>query len=56
VRLRLLTEAECYARCYGGPRSEQVSLMPARAAGRVAQPRPPEQFDRREREPEEEAA
>jgi len=27
VRLRPLTEAECYARCYGGVRSEQVSVV-----------------------------
>jgi hypothetical protein len=27
VRLRPLTEAECYARCYGGRREEAVSLV-----------------------------
>jgi len=27
VRLRPLTEAECYARCYGGLRSDQVSVI-----------------------------
>jgi hypothetical protein len=32
VRLRPLTEAECYARCYGGVRTEQVSVLrPAQA-------------------------
>ena len=25
MRLRSLSEAECYARCYGGHRTEQVS-------------------------------
>jgi hypothetical protein len=27
VRLRSLTEAECYARCYGARRDERVSLV-----------------------------
>jgi hypothetical protein len=27
VRLRPLTEAECYARCYGGRREETVSFF-----------------------------
>ena len=27
VRLRPLTEAECYARCYGGFRTDQVSIL-----------------------------
>jgi hypothetical protein len=27
VRLRPLTEAECYARCYGGRREESVGLV-----------------------------
>jgi hypothetical protein len=27
VRLRPLTEAECYARCYGGRREESVALV-----------------------------
>ena len=27
MRLRPLTEAECYARCYGGARTEQVSVL-----------------------------
>jgi hypothetical protein len=32
MRLRPLTEAECYARCYGGQRGERVgvTLLPAR--------------------------
>jgi hypothetical protein len=42
VRLRPLTEAECYARCYGGRSEETVNLL------RVAvddQPTPREQED-----------
>ena len=27
VRLRPLSEAECYSRCYGGRRGDQVSLV-----------------------------
>jgi len=27
VRLRPLSEAECYARCYGGRREESVALV-----------------------------
>jgi hypothetical protein len=27
VRLRPLSEAECYARCYGGPRSDRVTVV-----------------------------
>jgi hypothetical protein len=27
MRLRTLSEAECYARCYGGLRDETVSLV-----------------------------
>ena len=27
MRLRPLTEAECYARCYGGRREESVSVV-----------------------------
>jgi hypothetical protein len=41
MRLRTLSEAECYARCYGGHRDERVSVVrvrpratpPARLAG-----------------------
>ena len=62
MRLRPLTEAECYARCYGGRGDERVSfvrLMPrrtARATGRGEQLR--ERFEARldERGPEAEAA
>ncbi len=34
MRLRPLTEAECYARCYGGHSDERVSVvrLPARRA------------------------
>jgi hypothetical protein len=34
MRLRPLTEAECYARCYGGHSDERVSVvrLPARAS------------------------
>jgi len=28
VRLRPLTEAECYARCYGGHRTDRVNVVP----------------------------
>ncbi|HZT16769.1 MAG TPA: hypothetical protein VFA19_12565 [Gaiellaceae bacterium] len=28
MRLRPLTEAECYARCYGGHSSDRVSVLP----------------------------
>jgi hypothetical protein len=36
-RLRPLTEAECYARCYGGSdENVRVIRMPARARRRVA--------------------
>jgi hypothetical protein len=27
MRLRPLTEAECYARCYGGFRTDQVTVL-----------------------------
>jgi hypothetical protein len=40
VRLRTLSEAECYARCYGGLRGERVSVV------KVLR-----EEDRREREP-----
>jgi hypothetical protein len=29
VRLRPLSEAECYSRCYGGRRGDQVSVVRA---------------------------
>jgi hypothetical protein len=28
MRLRTLSEAECYARCYGGPTESRVSVLP----------------------------
>jgi hypothetical protein len=45
VRLRPLTEAECYARCYGGRHDESVSLVSDeelldRAAGPAARREP----------------
>jgi hypothetical protein len=40
VRLRTLSEAECYTRCYGGLRGERVSVI------RVLR-----EEERREREP-----
>jgi hypothetical protein len=46
VRLRPLTEAECYARCYGDIRSDQVSVL------RPPDPGPaPELLEPREDEP-----
>ncbi len=33
MRLRPLTEAECYARCYGGHASERVTVVPLPARG-----------------------
>ena len=38
MRLRTLTEAECYARCYGGHGGERVSVVrvPQRRANRAA--------------------
>jgi hypothetical protein len=39
MRLRTLSEAECYARCYGGHRHERVSvvrLRPQRSAATKA--------------------
>jgi hypothetical protein len=33
VRLRTLTEEECYARCYGGRREESVSVVRVRRSG-----------------------
>ena len=45
MRLRPLTEAECYARCYGGRKEESVSLVwlvaPAELPGRADSPREP---------------
>jgi hypothetical protein len=59
MRLRVLSEAECYARCYGAHRSDQVSVL------RPVRRKPPESgeelrrlFERRldARGPEQEAA
>ena len=33
MRLRPLTEAECYARCYGGHASERVTVVSLPARG-----------------------
>jgi hypothetical protein len=37
MRLRTLSEAECYARCYGGHGDERVSVvrLPVRRPGRA---------------------
>jgi hypothetical protein len=42
VRLRTLTEAECYARCYGDVRSDQVVVLPSAPVGDDPVPRAPE--------------
>ena len=62
MRLRPLTEAECYARCYGGHGDERVSFVrllprrtrPATAAGEQLRERFEERLD--VRGPEAEAA
>lgn len=60
MRLRALTEAECYARCYGGLRDDSVSFV--RVLPRRPKPAKGEQlrvlFERRldEHGPEAEAA
>ncbi len=62
MRLRPLTEAECYARCYGGHRSDRVSVLPPRRRPATRGPAAGEQvrrlFERRldARGPEVEAA
>jgi hypothetical protein len=62
MRLRTLTEAECYARCYGGPRGERVTvvrLLPGRTGRPVTRgERLRELFEERldARGPEQEAA
>ena len=43
MRLRPLTEAECYARCYGGRREETVSIL---RFVELAEPAPAENPDR----------
>jgi hypothetical protein len=55
VRLRPLTEAECYARCYGGVRSEQVSVLRPTATTSKPEPRGRPEQERGE-QPQEEAA
>ena len=52
MRLRPLTEAECYARCYGGRRGDSVSVVAASApepAGREHEAEPFVGADARER-------
>ena len=60
MRLRPLTEAECYARCYGGFHTDQVSiLLPGgdqERGERVAGARPREIAESRERSRQQEAA
>ena len=62
MRLRTLTEAECYARCYGGSRDDRVTVLRS-LPGRRAVPTSAgealrERFERRldARGPEAEAA
>jgi hypothetical protein len=58
MRLRPLSEAECYARCYGGRGDERVSVVPqlprATARGEQVRERFKERLDKRG--PEAEAA
>jgi hypothetical protein len=44
VRLRTLSEAECYARCYGGRGEERVSFVRATRVEQTA-PTPPTSDD-----------
>jgi hypothetical protein len=57
MRLRTLSEAECYARCYGGERVAVVRL-PSPRSPRLRGERLRELFEQRldAREPEQEAA
>lgn len=61
MRLRTLSEAECYARCYGGHGDERVTVLPA-TVRRTERLTPGEQLRRRfeerleARDPEAEAA
>ena len=41
MRLRPLTEAECYARCYGDVRTDQVSVLRPTDPGPAAERREP---------------
>ncbi len=45
VRLRPLTEAECYARCYGGRREEFVSVLRLPPVEEAASADPNEPFE-----------
>ena len=59
MRLRTLSEAECYARCYGAHRSDQVSVLhPTRRKPATAGEDVRRLFERRldARGPEQEAA
>jgi hypothetical protein len=62
MRLRPLTEAECYARCYGGLAADRVSVVrlplatSPRLAGERLRARFEQQLDARGPEPEVEAA
>jgi hypothetical protein len=46
VRLRPLTEAECYARCYGGRRQEAVSFVRVLGASEARRPLTGERLSR----------
>jgi hypothetical protein len=41
VRLRTLSEAECYTRCYGGLRGERVSVVRVFREEERREPEPP---------------
>jgi hypothetical protein len=59
MRLRPLSEAECYARCYGAHRSDQVSVLkPTTRRPAIAGEQMRQLFERRldARGPEQEAA
>jgi hypothetical protein len=45
LRLRPLTEAECYARCYGGRTDESVSVLRQPQAEQPATGEPFESFE-----------
>ena len=40
MRLRTLSEAECYTRCYGGLRGERVSVVRVRREEERREPEP----------------
>ena len=58
MRLRPLSEAECYARCYGAHRSDQVSVLKPTRRPALAGEQMRQLFERRldARGPEQEAA